>query len=385
MIEPRDFSDRKVFPGTTGNPFDIVLHRYADLQKIPAPLFALLLGLLALPWLAISPRRALVMLISFLLDWLLLALLPVARRSFGPSQPPTLLLAVARSVFGWLPWPWLLVVQFIGTMLVIVGFWIEPQRLTVTHQRLNSPKLHPGSNLRILHLGDLHIERLTRREERLLEQIEKLCPDLILFSGDILNLSYLHDQQAWRDAQTLIRRWKAPGGAFGVAGSPAVDLPDILPALLEGMPLRLLESESIQVNVNGHNIRLVGLPCSHKPFIDAPILADLVPYSPEEFTILLYHSPDLAPHAAQMGIDLHLAGHTHGGQVRFPIIGPLFTASLYGRVFASGLYRLESMRLYITRGIGLEGAGAPRVRLFCPPEIILWEISASDPQSQNQE
>ena len=98
----------------------------------------------------------------------------------------------------------------------------------------------------------------------------------------------------------------------------------------------------------------------------------------DSFTILLYHSPDLAPQAAGLDIDLQLSGHTHGGQVRLPGLGAIVTGSLYGRRFQSGKYSLGNMTLYITRGIGLEGAGAPRVRFLCPPEITVWEISGSD-------
>ena len=92
--------------------------------------------------------------------------------------------------------------------------------------------------------------------------------------------------------------------------------------------------------------------------------------------ILLYHTPDLAPEASRLGIDLQLSGHTHGGQVRLPFYGALVTGSLYGKRFEAGRYQLERMVLYVSRGLGLEGAGAPRVRFLCPPEMILWEISA---------
>ena len=90
---------------------------------------------------------------------------------------------------------------------------------------------------------------------------------------------------------------------------------------------------------------------------------------------MLYHSPDLSPIAAQTGVDLQLSGHTHGGQVRIPLWGAIVTGSLYGKRFEMGLKHVGDMTLYITRGIGMEGAGAPRVRFLCPPEIILWEIS----------
>ena len=91
------------------------------------------------------------------------------------------------------------------------------------------------------------------------------------------------------------------------------------------------------------------------------------------FTILLYHSPDLAPQAAELGvIDLHLAGHTHGGQVRVPVFGALVTSSLYLKALEMGLYQLRDMLLFVSRGVGLEGKGAPRVRFNCRPELKLF-------------
>jgi len=70
-----------------------------------------------------------------------------------------------------------------------------------------------------------------------------------------------------------------------------------------------------------------------------------------------------------------LSGHTHGGQIQLPLIGPLFTGSLYGLQLQSGLYKIHDTLLTISRGIGLEGLGAPRVRFLCPPEIIEWKIN----------
>jgi predicted MPP superfamily phosphohydrolase len=90
---------------------------------------------------------------------------------------------------------------------------------------------------------------------------------------------------------------------------------------------------------------------------------------------LLYHTPDLAPEAAEAGIDLQLSGHTHGGQVRLPFFGALFAGSLYGKRYEVGRLSEGALTLYVTRGIGMEGKGAPRVRFLSPPEITLWELS----------
>jgi predicted MPP superfamily phosphohydrolase len=373
--EIRDFTNRRNIPGTVGNDFDNILRRYDDIEKIPASLFGVVLFVLAV--LPTYPHVAYTIgLFAFMaLDWVLLLLLPRYQVSFGPAKPPALLLAVLRVPFAFLPLPLAILCQVIGTLLVIYAFWIEPRRLTVTRQRLETPKLMPGASLRLLHLGDLHIERITQRELELNRLVRQLNPDIILFSGDILNLSYNEDPLAIEHARRIIQEWQAPLGVFFVTGSEAVDLEHVYPGLVKDLPVRWLNNETVRVHKDATEFSVTGLFCSHRPFRDAPLLETLAPRDPGLFSIFLYHSPDLAPNAAQMGFDLQLSGHTHGGQVCLPFIGPLFTGSLYGRRFRSGRYTMGPMTLYITRGIGLEGKAAPRVRFLCPPEIILWEIT----------
>src|SRR5574337_772633 len=138
----RDFTRRRYFPGTHGNPFDKVLRVMDLIESLPAPVFAaLLLGLALLSALALPLPFSFVLWLFFLGDWALLAALPRARKSFGPAKPPTVLLAVMRLIPVIFPWPLALAAQFAGTALVVYGFWVEPHRLTITHQSLHSPKL----------------------------------------------------------------------------------------------------------------------------------------------------------------------------------------------------------------------------------------------------
>ena len=86
-----------------------------------------------------------------------------------------------------------------------------------------------------------------------------------------------------------------------------------------------------------------------------------------EATILLAHEPDYADLAAKAGIDLQLSGHSHGGQVRVPGVGPLVLPNL-ARKYHTGLNRVGNLQVYTTRGIGVIN---PPVRLNCPPEVTL--------------
>ena len=377
-----DFSNRHSFPGLDDNPFDLILRKLEFVEKIPSLLFMIVLFVLALvptffrwwsePWWTFG-------LWLFLLgDWALIAQLTRAGKSFGPTHTPTLLLALMRLPFALLPLPLALFFEAAGTLLVIYSFWVEPHTIRVTYQKLRTPKLKRGAPIRILHLGDLHIERITGRERMLNRLVKELKPDLIVFTGDILNLSYLEDPTAQEQAHQIMGEWQADCGVYAVTGSPAVDRLNIFSEIVEGLPLHWLRGEEKMVEVKGQTIHLLGLTCTHKPFEDAPLLEKLTAESGGGFTILLYHSPDLAPNAAQNGkVDLQLSGHTHGGQVRLPLIGALFAGSLYGKRFEAGRYPVGPLTLYVTRGIGMEGKVAPRVRFLCPPEVIMWEIEGT--------
>jgi predicted MPP superfamily phosphohydrolase len=96
--------------------------------------------------------------------------------------------------------------------------------------------------------------------------------------------------------------------------------------------------------------------------------------------IFLTHVPDTLARLHGRGVDLVVAGHTHGGQVQLPGFGPLFTFSAMPRsVAGGGLSRVEDTLLYVSRGVGLERGRAPGIRLFCRPEISLIELVRCQP------
>ena len=378
MIQ-KDFSRTTRLPGTTAHPFDALVRLADVVESLPAPIFAVLLFALALvPTLANLPL-AFGLWLVFLSDWMLIGALPRAGKSFGPAKPPTLVLALLRAPFAALPLPLAALAQLCGSALVVYTFWIEPHRVLVTRQNLQSPKLKPGAPpLRVLHLGDLHVERVTARERQVVEFAGALKPDVILFSGDFLSLSNIHDPVAWEHTRAILARLDAPLGVYVVTGSPPIDKPAVMPQLFDGLAhIHWLRDERVTLDHHGQPIDIVGISCTHKPTVDGASLDNILHGDPDDFTILLYHTPDLAPIAAAQGVDLQLSGHTHGGQVRLPFFGALFTSSLYGKKFEAGRYQVGALTLYVSRGIGLEGKGAPRARFLCPPEIILWEISAA--------
>lgn len=333
-----------------------------------------------------APTIAVMSLCFTLADGIGLALLPRAGRSFGPVTPPLLALTLGHTSLTlaigllWPSGPGLLLtiaLRLAISAAFLYATWVEPFRIGVTQAKLRSPKLNGHTPLRLLHITDLHVERTTSRERELLHLVEELAPDAILITGDYLSMSSVHDEHSQAEARDLLARLCASSPVYAITGSPPVDLSAVVPVIFEGLPITWLLDTVEELRVNGHTLRLAGLRCTHERHADGPRLRRLLDGNPERaFTLLLYHSPDLMPEAAELGVDLYLCGHTHGGQVRLPLFGALVTSSHFWKRYEMGRYEENGTTLYVSRGLGMEGMGAPRARFLAPPEIVLWTLSS---------
>ena len=327
-----------------------------------------------------------------LVDWLLLWWLPRSGRSFGPVGPQLIMMTLPRvgaavvtvllalgfgQAFGLRT---LLIFQLFGSFVYLWGMLHEPFALGITSLTLRSLQWPQNAEtLRLLHLSDLHVERLTQREAQLLELVEQTKPDLIVITGDYLNLSYVNDPTARTEVRKVLAKLSAPYGVYATLGSPTVDPRDTTPSLFAGLNIRLLRDEVAVLDFgDGRTLSLLGMDCEHDLETDASVLRNLIALTPPTSTrILLYHSPELMPIAQEHPLDLYLCGHTHGGQIRVPLYGAIVTSSALGKRYEMGPYVEKDTMLYISRGIGLEGLGAPRLRLLCQPEVILVTLSSN--------
>ncbi len=380
-------------PGYRPNYIHVIITVAGFLERIPplalTPTWLALSAIGCWPWETLRLPAAALLFGLILTDGISLALLPRTGRSFGPVTPPLLALALARTALhvglglAWPTLPGLLLTAALQLAILtasIYATWIEPFRLTVTEMTLQSSKLAGHPPLRLLHISDIHVEGITPRERSLLRQIEALAPDVILLTGDYLNLSSVHDPQAQAQAHDLLGQIcaSAPGPVYAIIGSPPVDRPEIVPRIFSDLPITWLLDDIQTLHLNDHVLRIVGLRCTADRGRDGPRLRRLLDGSSEgqpAFTLLLYHSPDLMPEAVELGVDLYLCGHTHGGQIRLPLFGALFTSSDFWKRYEMGRYEEGGTTLYVSRGLGVEGLGAPRARFLASPEIILWTLS----------
>jgi hypothetical protein len=188
-------------------------------------------------------------LFCFLADSVLLAALPFLQRSFGPVGLSLLLSSGLRWVvftpaFFVLNRQVVKLQAIILLVLVIVlqaalfafeldGFYIEPFRLTVTDLPVRAPAFLSGRSLRILQISDLHVERITQREQDVLVRVESLQPDIIVLTGDYVNSSYMHDPLTLQETRQILSQLHAPYGVYAVNGN--IDNPDIMSTLFDGL------------------------------------------------------------------------------------------------------------------------------------------------------
>jgi len=254
----------------------------------------------------------------------------------------------------------------LGLGCVAYGFFVEPNWLEVTHVRIATPKLAPGSPaLRIVHISDLHCEGRPRLEETLPEVIARARPDIIVFTGDSLNAP-----EGLPVFQACLTKLAAIAPTFVVRGNwDAWYWSDL--DLFGGTGARELNGEAVQVKVSGTPVWVAGVAIESEQKIAGALAA----MPPEALQVFLYHYPDKIMEVAQYPVDLYCAGHIHGGQVALPFYGALLTLSKYGKRFEAGLYRVRSTWLYVNRGLGMEGGPrAPRVRFCARPEVTVIEL-----------
>ncbi len=352
------------------------------------PAWLALAAIAAWPWGELRLLAGAQVLTFIAVDGAILALLPQRGRSYGPVTPPLLVMAAAHASLtlalgsGWHTWTSLLVAAAANAAItgaLYYGSWVEPFGIELTRAQLRSPKLGAGDPVRLLHLSDLHVERISPRERALVRLAKTLAPDVVVLTGDYLNLSYVEEARAQAEAREFLEALceAAHCPVYAITGSPPVDLAGVVPEAFEGLPIVWLRDEIAEVRVRDHVLRVFGLRCTRERSQDVPRLRRMVSaHRDERFSLLLYHSPDLMPEAAELGVDLYLCGHTHGGQIRLPLFGALITSSDFWKRYEMGRYVKNDTTLYVSRGLGMEGLGAPRVRFLAPPEAILWTLSA---------
>ena len=230
------------------------------------------------------------------------------------------------------------------------------------------PTLPPAfDGFRILLLTDLHLDGTPRLTQALIRQVRHQPVDLCLVGGDVRMEIYGPMAPSIRRLGRLLAHVESRHGVYGVLGNH--DCIEMLPEF-ERAGVTMLVNEAAAIGREGETLWVAGVDDPHfYRCHDLDLAMREVPA--EAFTLLLAHSPEIYREAADHGVDLYLCGHTHGGQVCLPRIGPVFTHSSAPRFTAAGAWQWGEMQGYTSRGAG--ASGIP-VRFNCPGEIPLLTL-----------
>jgi predicted MPP superfamily phosphohydrolase len=241
----------------------------------------------------------------------------------------------------------------------------EPAQPTLERVTLRLPALPEQlDGLRVGQISDSHLGMpySARNLAWAVERMRRERPELIALTGDLVSRRSAIPQIA-----TLLRGLRAPLGVYSVPGNHDYweGLPEIH-ALLEKLGIQPLLNAHRRQRWNGADHWLVGLDDSWETPPDFAAALQGVPRG--ACKLLLAHEPDVADEAARHGIAAQLSGHTHGGHLRLPLLGP-FALPRHGWRYAMGHYQVGPLALYVSRGLS-----GPPFRLLCRPEATIFTL-----------
>ncbi len=331
---------------------------------------------IALPAIFLGTNVAFFVLLFFRLlhtDW-------VIRLAYDTNTllfPPIVILCAVRRMTIRAPrrnvtWIWMALALSLFSLRVYATH-IEPRNLQIREVTIPSSKVSDPFTL--LHISDIQSGGIGAYEDKVFARIRGLNPDLIVHTGDLLQpLGDLTRQSELPKLAALFATLNPPLGMYAVEGESDMGLANTPPEQLGG--LRFLNSEAVGIRANGFHIRLLGLAHAHSfrhgAVPGTEVSKWLADSPPDALNIVMGHRPDYLTRLTETPIDLCLAGHTHGGQVRLPWIGALATSSNAPRDWSRGYREVGLTRMNVSAGIGAShNKGLPSIRINCPPEMTL--------------
>jgi uncharacterized protein len=269
----------------------------------------------------------------------------------------------------------IIAILLFGLGVAIWAFFIEPNRLVTRYQTIEIERWPTElSDLKIAVLADIHAggRFIDERKLRLIvERTNQLQPDLIVILGDYISGGRDHHAMDPEVFAPVLKDFRAPLGVYTVLGNHDWWFDgERVRSALEANGLRVIENDVAEIETRGSSFWLVGLADLWTRTQRIPQTLEKVPEGAP--VIALAHNPDIFPQLPQR-VSLLLAGHTHGGQVKLPLIGTVVHTSDYGDHYEAGHVFENGHHLFVTTGIG---TSIIPVRFGVPPEIVLLTVKS---------
>jgi predicted MPP superfamily phosphohydrolase len=260
------------------------------------------------------------------------------------------------------------------------GLLYERTEIETTHQPIKLHRLPKAfDGFRIAQLSDIHVGPFMPLEDirKYVAMVNQLKPDLVALTGDFVT---------WEASPAgavveALSRLKAPYGVFGCLGNHEhwAGVEDSITRRFAEHGAKMLRHESATIASGGERLNLIGVDYQTRSRFGPPGDGIVLQYLegveplmlPGAVNILLSHNPNTFDRAAELGIDLSVAGHTHGGQITLEYLSPDLSPARLITAYVRGWFQKGESQLYVNRGIGT--IFSP-VRFGAPPEITLYEL-----------
>ena len=248
---------------------------------------------------------------------------------------------------------------------MVIWLFVEPNLITVKRIKLKDKDLQ---GLRIIFASDFHIKYYEKKRlEKIVNMINAENPDLILSTGDFFSG---YKNKSTLPLEKITEKFKNLNSTYGfytsLGNHDYYRGNDNVKAELESVGIKVLSNDNTKVQINDKTLYIAGVEDLKTGHPDVEKALE----NTEGTIILLTHAPDVFKNVPQ-NVNLTLAGHLHGGQVRFPFVGAVYCPSEFGTKYAMGIFEENNKKMVVTSGIGTSKLP---IRFLCMPEIVVIEF-----------
>lgn len=231
--------------------------------------------------------------------------------------------------------------------------------------------------VRIGVVADVQTDAFGDFEDHVVEMVNSERPDLIVVPGDITQVPIVEYDEIAQDAASSLSALTADGGVYIVSGNTDPS-PISIAELANDAGLTALDDAVADIDIDGQHVRLLGLswPNNQRVGVAEAINEFIAGSTDDSIDIVLAHSPDVVLNfGSANGIDLVIAGHTHGGQIQIPFWGPVWNVTELPRgVAAGGLHEIRGVPVYVSPGIGVQRGESPKIRFGVRPTVAILDV-----------
>lgn len=266
-----------------------------------------------------------------------------------------------------------LIFLFITILFYFYGKYFGTTNLIINEYKIINTKIPDSFNgIKIVHFSDLHYGRTVNEEElkTIVKKINNLNPDIVFFTGDLIDKDTTVTKEMVTTITSLLTKITSTIGKYAITGNHDYKDEFYSKIMIDSGFNLLINNYDIAYYKSMTPILIGGLDNYTYKKSDIKKIMTYYDTNEELYTIILMHEPDYMKVLKEYNVDLVLAGHSHGGQIRLPFIGKLYTPS-GAKKYYKNYYKIKNIDFYISSGIG---CSTINVRLFNRPSINFYRI-----------